>query len=695
MKKLLITICAFSMLQTLQAQSLDRSIKPKAGPAPTINIADAKHFTLPNGLKVYVVENHKLPLVNYSIQLDVDLPNFKEKAGISDIFGEMLSAGTKTRNKQQLLNDIDNIGAYINATASSISGSSLKKSQEKLLELMADCLLNPAFPQEEFEKVKKNAESALTLSSTDAATINNRIAGVANFGANHPYAEITTEQTLKNIQLSDINDYYKNYFRPNVAYLAIVGDVTLDEAKKLVTKYFSNWQKAAVPTTEFPKVASPKGVNVHFAEKAGAVQSEIAVTHPVNYTLGAPDYNAAKLMNYILGGGSSSRLFTNLRESKAWTYGSYSSIDQDKYIGTFSAEAKTRNEVTDSAVVEILSEIQRLKTGTISKEELQGSINYLNGVFALGLSKPATIAQYAINIDKYKLPKDYYKNYMKRTSALTADDIKAAANKYLDPNNINVVVVGSIDEAAKLKKISSTGEVKFYDAYANPVKEVEQKAVSGISADDVLKKYINAIGGEKTIKELKSLQSKGSTTFQGIPVEIEEVIASPSKYSMVQKLSVQGQTFEIISKLNGNKGYMSQMGQRQDLDAEMLAEYTEKADLHADLKYKSNGVEYKVINETEVENQPVYYVEAKDKNGNITKQYYAVNTGYLIREIKTIEMQGQKIESISTYKDYKDVDGLKGYKKPFTVEAEGPQGKMVITYKSIKANVNTDKISFD
>lgn len=697
MKKLLLTICTLGILHSIYAQNLDRSIRPKAGPAPTINIADAKSFTLPNGLKVFVVENNKLPKVSYSIQFDLDVPNQQDKAGLGEIFGSMLTAGTKKRSKQQFLDEKENIGANISASKSSIFASSLTKHQDKLLELVADILLNPNFSQEELDKLKTQTISGLTMAETNAEAIMNNVSKVVVYGKNHPYAEVPTEASVTNIKLEDISKYYRTYFRPNVAYMAVVGDVTLDEAKKLVTKYFSKWEKANVPKAEYPKVPAVTATTVSFAEKQGAVQSEIAIENAINLPYTAPDLVHAKVMNYILGGGSSSKLFTNLREDKAWTYGSYSGISQDEHIGSFTATAKCRNEVTDSAVAEILKEMSAMRTTLVDKKVLAGAKNYLNGVFALGLRSPQTIAAYAINIDKYKLPKDYYKSYMQKTAAVTPTDIKNAANKYLTPHATNIIVVGSNAEAPKLKRFAKDGVINYYDKYGNPTKAPESKEVVGITATDVIDNYIKAIGGKDNISKVKSITSNGNTSIQGMNVEIKQVVVSPNKSYKAQIISVPGQTIEILQVLNGDKAYSSQMGQKQEITGDALAKMQLEADLQSILNPEKHGISYTLVNQTEVDGNAAYLLEKTDKSGNKVQQFYDVKSGLLIREIENQEAQGQTITSTTDYQDYKEVEGMKGYLQPRTVKvsSNGPIPQIEIKFTNIKANDKVDNTLFN
>ena len=250
MKKIVYSIFIILLTLTTNAQ-IDRSIRPGAGPAPKIQLGDYKLFTLPNGLKVIVVENHKIPKVNYQLNLDIDPITEGDQTGYISMTGELLRAGTTTKTKAQIDEAIDFIGASLNTYSSGISGSVLTKFSNELLTIMSDVLYNPSFPAEELEKLKKQSMSGIQASKNDAKSIASNINSVIMFGDKHPYGEITSEKTIESITLDKCKEYYKTYFRPNAAYLIIVGDITLKEAQAQANKYFGKWQKGVVPTHKY------------------------------------------------------------------------------------------------------------------------------------------------------------------------------------------------------------------------------------------------------------------------------------------------------------------------------------------------------------------------------------------------------------------------------------------------------------
>ena len=331
-----------------------RAKAPQAGPARQIKIGTSTEFTLANGLKVIVVENHKLPQISYQLTIDRDDMLEKEKSGLADMAGSLLSTGTATSSKAEIDEAVDYIGAALSTGSTGGFASSLTKHTDKILNLFSQVILKPSFPEAEFEKIKTQTMSGLQSEKDDPNAISGNVSNALTFGGMHPYGEITNESTVSNISLEDCKMYYKTYFKPGNAYLVVVGDITPDVAKAKAEKYFGSWPAGKTPEYAY---AFPKTVDkttVAFVDKPGAVQSLINITYAVDLKPGSPDDIPARVMNTILGSGFSGRLFKNLREDKAYTYGAYSALGSDKLAGDFSANASVRNEVTDSAITQFL-----------------------------------------------------------------------------------------------------------------------------------------------------------------------------------------------------------------------------------------------------------------------------------------------------------------------------------------------------
>lgn len=697
MKKLLLVLLTVAVSATSGWAQLDRSVRPKPGPAPEIKLGKTESFTLPNGMRVFVVENHKLPMVTFSIQLDIYPELEGDMAGYTTFMSELMTSGTKTRSKDQLNKEIDQIGARLSAGSSSVYASGLKKHQNKLLELMSDITMNSVFSKEELEKVRKRTLSGLKASENEPDDMLSNVSAVVKYGKNHPYGEVVNEETVKNITLDACNKYYNTYYRPNVAYMAVVGDVTVDEIKPLIEKYFGAWEKANVPKANYPKVPMAKGANVAFVPRDAAVQSVINVTYPVNLEPGHPDVVKAKVANAILGGGSTGRLFLNLRETHAWTYGSYSSISQDDIIGSFTAYAKCRNAVSDSSVNEIIAEMNRMRNEPVTQEDLDRQISYMSGGFAIGLENPQTVAQYAINVERYNMPKDYYQNYLKNLSAVTVADVQNISKKYIDPKNAYIVVVGSKDEVAdKLVRFDSDGKIDYYDNYGNKIDVAKKKAApSDLTAEDVFNKYIDALGGKQAMLDVKDIKtvSKGSLSVQGqeIPLTITEMKKAPNK--LVTEVSAMG---NVVQKtvFDGAKGYNMQQGQKMDMNADQIKQQKQDADLYIDLHPDKYGITRTLDGMDKVDGKDAYVLIAKDADGKKTKEYYDASTGLLIKSVSTEETPQGAITVTSEYSDYREVNGSGSYKVPHKVtQSFGPQ-TISAEIETVEVNKGIDNTVF-
>ncbi|NAY91968.1 insulinase family protein [Muricauda sp. JGD-17] len=465
-------LIALSFFTSISLAQIDRTKQPTPGPAPEINLQEPERFELNNGLKVMVVENHKLPRVR--IQLMIDNPPIFEgdKAGVGSLTSSLLGKGSTSIPKDDFYEEVDFLGASINIGAQSASASCLSKYFPRILELMADAALNPNFTQEEFEKEKDKLLTNIKSEEKDVSAIANRVELALAYGKKHPYGQITSEETVNNVALMDVEQHYRNYFVPANAYLVVIGDVEFDNVKELVTKAFTPWSKAVPPSFTYTKPSDAQYTQINFVDMPNAVQSEVTVQNITELKMKDEDYLDALLANRILGGGSQARLFVNLREDKGYTYGAYSSIRDNKYSPMrFSAYAQVRNAVTDSSVVQILSELDRITKEPVSDEELANAKAKYAGNFVMALEKPETVANYALNIETEDLPDDFYKTYLERIEAVTREDVQKAAQKYFSTSNARVVVTGrGQDVLENLEKVSFNGKavpVLYYDKYAN------------------------------------------------------------------------------------------------------------------------------------------------------------------------------------------------------------------------------------
>ena len=655
MKKIIIVLSGLFLTLTMQAQ--DRT-QPKPGPSPVINIKKPQSFTLPNGLQVLIVENHKLPKVSFSLNIDNTPYAEGSKKGVSSLTSSLIGNGSMKISKDAFNEEIDFLGADLSFYASGASGSSLSKYSGRILELMADGALNPNFTQEEFDKEKDKLLENLKTQEKSVAAVAGRVQNVLAFGKDHPYGEFLSEETIKNVTLADVENNYNTNFVPENAYLVIIGDIKFKETKKAVEKLFGSWAKASAPSMKYTDPVNVQYSQINFVDMPNAVQSEISLQNTVNLKMTDPDYFATIVANQILGGDFNSYLNMNLREAHGWTYGARSSIGGSKYISTFRASTQVRNAVTDSAVVEFFKELKKIRTEKVTDEMLSNVKAGYVGKFVMQIEKPQTVAGYALRIKTQGLPEDFYENYIKNINAVTADDVLAVAKKYFLEDNIRVVIVGKGSEVLPgLEKLKIP--MFYFDKFGAPSsKPVMKKAApAGVTVKSVLDNYIKAIGGEKAVKGVKTIAMTGSTTIPQAPAPLTFTSKVDSKGKMMVELAM-GTMSLMKQVVNEKEGYASQQGQKKKLEGEALT------------KAKAGAVPFEELTfatKTDLLLTGIEPINGSDayalKNGDATL-YYDVKTGLKVADSETQDQGGKKVTMMTYYNDYRDV---KGIKVPFNI----------------------------
>ncbi len=470
MRALILFICV-TFFSNAQAQ-IDRSIQPQSGPAPEINFGTPKEHQFKNGLTLMVVENHKLPQISVSIRIDNPLYTEGEKAGVSGLLSNMMGKGSKNIPKDDFEEEIDFMGASLSLTSGGAYASSLKRYFPRVFEMMTDASLHPDFLDEEFQKEIDKTLESIKSNEKDVTTAARRVENLLSFGKNHPLGEYVSEESIKKVSLEDLEQLYQKTFHAQNAYIIIVGDIDFDEAKKLTNKYLGKWSKGEITPSEFSEPENVSKTQIAFVEMPNAVQSEISVISTAAIDKNHPDYYALTIANQILGGGGEARLFLNLREDKGYTYGSYSRYTfNHKTKSQMRAFAAVRNAVTDSAVVELLYEIDRMNKKIVTQEELELVKEKYAGSLIRSMENPQNIANFAYNIKTQKLPSNFYNILLKNIQKVTQEDILKVSKKYFNTNLMQVVVTGKgSDVLSTLEKIEFNGQpliVSYFDKYGN------------------------------------------------------------------------------------------------------------------------------------------------------------------------------------------------------------------------------------
>ena len=664
MKKIIIVALSIFLLQQNFAQvKIDRSKKPAAGPAPVITLKDPVIFTMPNGMTVLVVENHKLPRVSATLNIDAGPVKEGKKAGLLDLMGSMLGEGTKSMDKDKFDQSVDLIGAEVNFAANGGSASALTRYFEKAFNLLADGIKNPSMPQASFDKLKSITLTGLKANEKSTPAIAARVNAALSYGKQTAAGEFTSEETVKSLTLDDVKEAYKNYITPSRSYLTIVGDITPAAAKLLATKTFGNWTGKKLSLPAIPLVKNPEKTEIDFVDLPTAVQGELNVGNLINNPMNNADYHALLLTNQILGGGAESKLFMNLREKHGFTYGSYSSIGSGRFQSQFKASAAVRTDKVDSAVAEIVREILNMRDGNITQEQLDVAKAKYNGSFALGMEDPARTAGFASNILINNLPNNFYKTYLQKINSVTIADIKRVSKQYLSESNSRIVIVGNAGKI--IPKLMRLGyPIKKYDRYAEPVIEkanetkVDEtnKTTEHISAYEIVEGYLKAIGGKEELKKVTSISSTIGLDMMGRTFTGIDKRMNPNKQFTELKM---GAMTVMKSVFDGGKGYRQQGPQKADMTEQEIKEAMDEKGVVpqlfyvTDTSYKTDYLGTGKINEEET-----YRLKVTMPSGKLSVQEYSAKTGLLLKEETTSKMQDQEVNETIEYKNYVKVGNI-------------------------------------
>ena len=424
-----------------------RNTIPGSGPTPVVKLPMAKRFSLPNGLTVLVVEQHKLPIVASTLVLRSGSAQDPENLpGLSGYTSAMLDEGTQKRDALMIANELHGLGATLN-TGSSVDGStigcrSLKQNASSTMAILSDVALHPAFPDKDIERLRDERTTALLQQRDSPNQTASRMMWNCLYGPSHPYGHITlgTADAIKKISRDDMQKFYQAYYTPKNAALVVVGDVTEAEAKKLATEALGTWQG---PPTETPRPPQGQMINsrVVIVDKPGMPQTALRVVQ-LGLMRSDPDFERMDLANTILGGLFSSRINMNLREAHGYTYGAFSQLSENRGQGPFLIGTSVRTDVTGASIDEILKEVHGMVEKPVTDDELrmakESTIRTLPAAFQTVLSTAGTIATLYL----YDLPPDYYQTLPGRIQTITSADVQAVSKKYLAPDRMLVIAVG-------------------------------------------------------------------------------------------------------------------------------------------------------------------------------------------------------------------------------------------------------------
>jgi len=449
---------------------------PKPGPNPKFALPPIEKMKLSNGLNVWMVRQTELPIVSMNLvlktggTLDPD-----ERSGASSITASMLNQGTKTRSADDIANQLQSIGAFVNANSgwdsTNVSMQTLTKNLDQALDIYSDVVVNPAFPTAELESNRRRMLGALFQRKSNPTAVSDVVYNKVLYGA-QPYGRQLSgdEKSVKAMTRDDLVKFYDTNYRPNNATMIVVGDVDSKTLMPKLEKAFGGWKGGDMSAMKAPAAEMMGKPGIYLVDKPNAAQSSVSIGQ-VGVDRSNPDYYSLQVMNSILGGGGSARLFNNLRENKGYTYGAYSRFVYRRGAGPFSASAEVQTAVTKESIVEFLKELNGIRGAIpVTQTELENNKQGLIRRYPSNFETIGAISNQLSNLIVYNLPDTYFNEYIQKINAVTVDDVSRVANKYLDPSKMSIVIVG--DRKVIEPKLKELGySITFMDADGNPVAE--------------------------------------------------------------------------------------------------------------------------------------------------------------------------------------------------------------------------------
>jgi len=445
-----------------------------------VKLPKAQEATLKNGLHVVLLEsNHRLP--TFSMEMVVmsgGLSDPADQRGLASATASLLREGTAKHNTREIAELLDTIGATVGATSgvssftTNITAAGLVENLDQVLDLFAEVIRTPKFPADELERYKSRAVAQQQIARGQPQFLAQERMAQAIYGTHPAALTFAPLEAMKKFTVDDLARFHAEHYVPNNALLAIVGDVTLKEMLPKLERAFGDWKAGKVMPASIPPVPEQSPSHIYLIDRPGAVQTVFQIAS-LGIERTDPDYAALAVMNRILGGGVSSRLFLNIREDKGYAYSVGSNFNSWKYRGTFVANSPVRTEVTEGTLREFMNEFKRIRDEKVTPAELENAKHAIVGQFALQLDNSQSLLQNIVTQKMYKFPDDYWDTYPQKVEAITAEDVQRAARKYIDLDHLQIVAVG---DAAKTREVlAKFGQLDVYDADGKLVAATGQK----------------------------------------------------------------------------------------------------------------------------------------------------------------------------------------------------------------------------
>ncbi len=467
--------------------ALDAAAAKESPPAPEplkkLAFPAYSEQKLKNGLEVVVVEHHEQPVASLWLAIKAgSVLDPDGKSSLASYTGTLLNKGTTGKDSKKLAEWIESVGGSYNASTDEdgtiLTISILSDYLPTAYEFLADVILHPTFPEDELEEERKRAVTGIEFEKSDPDAMADRHFNAVVYG-NHPYAIRPTTETVEAVTRDDVVAFHKKNYVANNALMFVVGDVSAKQVKKDVEKFFGAWQAGTPDQPNYQASPARTAKNIALYHRPGSVQTNMQVGQ-LGLRPTDPDWPAVQVANRVLGGGATGRLFMSLREEHGWTYGAYSGWSKPKDIGTFDAQANCRTEVTDSALTEMLVQIDRIVKEPVTEADLASAKSYIIGNFPTTIETPSQIAAQVGQVKLLGLDKSYLENYRKEVAKVTTADVQRVMKAHLHPDQLAIILVG--DATLIQDTVKPIASVALYDIEGNAI-SMDELAVQGTDFD--------------------------------------------------------------------------------------------------------------------------------------------------------------------------------------------------------------------
>lgn len=559
--KIIATVMALAVLTFGVTAFAEKEMPPKPEKMKKLSFPDFKEFKLKNGLVTVVVEHHEQPVASIYFVLRAGSSLDPEgKSSLAQFTASMLNKGTGGKNSDELAEWIESVGGDFRANATNDASivyvDVLSEYLDVAYEFIAEVMLDPTFPEDELETERKRVKTALELQLSNAQAMADRHFKSVVYG-HHPYAVQPVVETVEAVTSDDLVAFHKRNYVPNNAMLFVVGDVKTKDVKKRVKKYFGEWERGTPDKVEFTDPPERTARNISLYHRPNSVQTNLYVGH-TGMRPDDSDWPAITVGNRILGDGATGRLFMILREEKGWTYGAYSNFSKPVDIGYFRATANVRTEVSDSALTEMLYQIDRIVEEPVSEKDLAAAKSYLIGNFPTTIETPRQIASQIGTAMLLGLEKKSLEDYRKKIDKVTIEDVQATMARHIHPDRLAMVLVGDATQVKDM--VEPIASVILYDIEGNPM-----------SLDDLAIEGTDFAYDSSPLKDMKAtygLKVQGTMDIGDLNVvlsmkadHIEQTSKITGMIQMQEELKI-GKSFEPISYTFS----MSAMGNEMSAD---------------------------------------------------------------------------------------------------------------------------------